>query len=98
VYDGARDGDDLLVGGFEIACLLSHRPQVLNRIHQLFGLIYESFPKGNGPREIRIHFGDHLREPGDGFYIVVPRLGIQFGNVVGVLYEARGLHDFKWID
>jgi len=97
LHDHVRYRDNLLFGGFEVAGLLGHGAKFLDRVHHLFGLINESCAEINAPWQIGIHFGDHFREPRDGFDIVVPRLRIQLGNVVRVLHEPCGLDDFKRI-
>jgi hypothetical protein len=97
LHDNVGDRDDLLLCGFEVAGLLGHRAEFLDRIHQFFRLINKSRPEIDRRGQVRIHLGDQLRELGDCFDVVVPRLSIQLRNVVRVFHEPGGLDNFKRI-
>jgi hypothetical protein len=96
-YDNIRDSDDLLRTRFEISCLLSLGPEILDGIHHLFRLINESLAEVNRPGQVRVHFGDQFRELGNPLHIFVPWLVGYFGNIVSVPDEPRSLHDFERI-
>jgi hypothetical protein len=89
--------DDLLVSGFERATLLGLPAHSLNGIGHPFRLVDEGIAQIAGPLNVIVHLVDYLRESGDGFDIVVPRLRIELGDIVRILDEPRGLHDFKRI-
>jgi hypothetical protein len=72
-------------------------PKRLDCVHHLFGLVNESLAQCSCPIQVRIHLGDHLGEFGDLLHVVIPRLVVQLGNVVRVLYKSRSLNNLQWI-
>ena len=76
---------------------MSLGPEVLDCIHQLFRLVHKGLAEVYGPCQVRIHFGDHFGELRDGLDVLVPRLLIHHGNIVGVFDEPRGLNYLKGI-
>ena len=60
-------------------------------------MIDESVPQVAGPLDVIVHLVDDIRNSGDGFDIVVPGLGIEFGDVIGVFHESRRLNDLQRI-
>jgi hypothetical protein len=81
--------------GFEISELLSLAPQVLDCIHQLFALVNERHAQLNRPWQVLVHLGNHLREFRDRFDVLVPRLLVHPGNIVGVSDESGSLNYFE---
>jgi hypothetical protein len=97
LHDNVRDRNDLLVGSFKGAYLLSLGSEVLDGVHHFFRLINESLAEIQGPSQVLVHFGDQLRELRDGLDVLVPGLLIHFWNIVGVSDESRGLNYFDRI-
>jgi hypothetical protein len=93
-------GDDhhLLRSGLEIAGLLRFAAQGLDRVHNILLLIQEGLSEGGRPIQVIVHFVNDRREPGHSFNVGIPRLLVELGQIVGVLYKARCLHDFQRID
>jgi hypothetical protein len=95
LHDNVCDGDDLLLGRFEVPCFLSLGPQVLDCIHQLLLLINERLAQFYGPGQVRIHLGDQLRELCNCLYVLVPGLRVDFWYIVRVFHKSGCLHDLE---
>src|SRR5579862_503070 len=97
------DGDRLLLGALEIACLFRHEAQALDRVHHVILLGQEGIAELLGPVELVVHHGEHRRKRGQRLYTWIPALlleGILQGLVLegGVLLlPARRFDDFERI-
>ena len=92
------DGDDVARSGFEGAGFVRLGPERLNGIHQFLGLVQEGLAQTHRPSQICVHLGDQLGELGHGLDVFIPGLVVHHGNVIGVLHEARRLHNFQRIN
>jgi hypothetical protein len=97
-HDRIGRGHNLLRGGLKRACFLGLRPEVLNGIHQVHGLFEKCLAQIHRPIDVPVHFRDHLRKLGHGFNLLVPRLLVHLGNVVGILYKPGRLHDLQRVN
>lgn len=102
LFDDVRDDrvghrDDLLLSRFQRSASLSLGSHSLDRIRYPFGLIDERVSEIARPLNVVVHLVDDIRELGDRFDIVVPRLGIQLRNIVRVFNESCCLHDLQRI-
>ena len=95
-----RVGDDhgLFGGGLQSASHLRLGAERLNGLHELALLGQERLPQLNGPRQIIAHLLRHSRDSGQGFHVGIPRLGIDLGEVVGILDQAGREHDLNGIN
>ncbi len=71
--------------------------QDLDGIHQFFVLREKRLAQGNGPLEVLVHFLNDLGHARRGFDVFVPGLLIEFGEVVCIFHESRGLDNFEGI-
>jgi hypothetical protein len=96
-HDNVCDGDDLLRCRLEIPCLLRLASEILDGVHQLFGLINECLAEVNRPCQVLVHFSDQFRELRDRLDVIVPGLLIHLGDIVRVSDEARSLNHLQRI-
>jgi len=102
LFDDVRDDrighrHNLLLRRLERAAPLSLGPHPLDGIRYPFRLVDERVTQVARPLNVVIHLIDDLRELGDRLDIVVPRLRIQFCDIVRVFHEPCSLHDLQRI-
>jgi len=96
--DNIRDGDHLLSTGLERSSLVRLAAQLLDFVHQLFRLSEEGVSQLNRPSQVSIHLGYEVRELRYRLDVVIPRLVVDFSDIVRVPHESRRLHYFQGID
>ena len=87
----------LLLSRFERAAPLSLGPHPLDCIRHPFRLIDECVPKVARPLNVVVHLIYHIGKLRHRLDIVVPRLRIQFRDIVRVFHEPRRLHKLQRI-
>jgi hypothetical protein len=102
LFDDIRDDrighrHNLLLSRFKRAAPFSLDPHPLDCIRHPFRLIDECVPKVAGPLNVIVHLIYHIGKLRDLLDIIVPRLRIQFCDIVRVFHEPRRLHDLEWI-
>jgi len=91
------DRDDLVLRSLKVARLICLSAEGLYRVHHILGLVNESIAQLHRPRNVRVHFGNLVRELRQFLHVIVPRLVIHFGNIVGIFNKPRGLNNFQRI-
>jgi hypothetical protein len=75
--------------------LLRFGAKLLDGAHHLFWLVNERLAELHRPRQLRIHFCNHVRILGQFLHVIVPGLISHFRYIIRVFYKARRLHDFQ---
>jgi hypothetical protein len=102
LFDDVRDDrighrHNLLLSRFKRAAPLSFGPHPLDCIRYPFRLIDERVSKVARPLNVVVHLVNDIGKLRDRLDIVIPRLRIEFCDVVRVFHEPRRLHNFQRI-
>src|SRR5262249_35194548 len=92
-----RYHDYLLFRSFERTGTLRFGAHGLDSVHGFLRLVYERVTQVTGPAQVFVHLSNDIRESSDGLDVIIPGLGIELGDIVGVLYESCCLDNFQRI-